>query len=96
MLEESPRMLQNEMEKGLGATLVAAVELLPKNYPKTSLTLSGTLITHLRLGKISSCGISPKRVTVPSASSQSLFSTLLQVVDLISARAASHGDMTLH
>ena len=26
-MEESPRMLQNEMEKGLGATLVAAVEL---------------------------------------------------------------------
>ena len=27
MLEESPRMLQNETEKGLGATLIAAVEL---------------------------------------------------------------------
>ena len=27
MLEESPPMLQNEMENGLGATLVAAVEL---------------------------------------------------------------------
>ena len=27
MFEESPRMLQNEIEKGLGATLVAAVEL---------------------------------------------------------------------
>ena len=27
MLEDSPRMLQNEMEKSLGATLVAAVEL---------------------------------------------------------------------
>ena len=26
MLEDSPRMLQNEMEKSLGATLVAAVE----------------------------------------------------------------------
>ena len=65
--------------------------------PKTSLTsLSGNLIPHLRLGKISSCGISPKHLTVPSASSQSLFSTLLQVVDLISLRAASHGDMTLH
>ena len=28
MLEESPRMLQNEMEKGLGAALIAAVKLL--------------------------------------------------------------------
>ena len=27
MLEDSPRMLQNEMEKSLGATLVATVEL---------------------------------------------------------------------
>ena len=27
MLEDSPRMLQNEMEKSLGATLVAAVKL---------------------------------------------------------------------
>ena len=27
MLEESPRMLQNEMEKSLGVTLVATVEL---------------------------------------------------------------------
>ena len=27
MLEDSPRMLQNEMEKSLGSTLVAAVEL---------------------------------------------------------------------
>ena len=27
MLEDSPRMLQNEMKKSLGATLVAAVEL---------------------------------------------------------------------
>ena len=26
MLEDSPRMLQNEMEKSVGATLVAAVE----------------------------------------------------------------------
>ena len=27
-MEDSPRVLQNEMEKSLGATLVAAVELL--------------------------------------------------------------------
>ena len=27
MLEDSPRMLQNEMEKSLGAKLVAAVQL---------------------------------------------------------------------
>ena len=27
MLEDSPRMLQNEMEKSLGATLIAAAEL---------------------------------------------------------------------
>ena len=27
MLEDSPRMLQNKMEKSFGATLVAAVEL---------------------------------------------------------------------
>ena len=26
-MEDSPRMLQNELEKSLGATLVAAVEL---------------------------------------------------------------------
>ena len=28
MLEDSPRMLQNEIEKSLGATVVAAVEVL--------------------------------------------------------------------
>ena len=27
MLEDTPRMLQNEVEKSLGATLVAAVEI---------------------------------------------------------------------
>ena len=35
-------------------------------------------------------------IIAPFASSQSLLSTLLQAVDLISARTALHGDMTLH
>ena len=57
--------------------------------------LSGMLITHSQLSKISRCGISPKLLTVLSVYSLSPFSMLLQVVKRISMRAASHGDMTL-